>query len=200
MMLSSKVLEEKIRQQVKSGLLSAIFLDRDGTVNVEKGHITDPDSIELIPNAAYVLHEFSQMGFLIVIISNQSAICRGLMSIEQFEKVNETLWQFLVNSNAYYDALYYCPHEAGSLCECRKPAPGLILQAAADLQIDLASSYFIGDRLTDIEAGHRAGCKAILVLTGMGESENGKDDVNSFSIPDSVQNNLEAALEWIIKQ
>jgi len=182
----------------KSNLIPAVFLDRDGTINVERGYITDPEAVELYSGVADVIRELNLRGYLIVIVSNQSAIGRHLMDEEQFARVNYRLWTLLRKSDARYDALYYCPHsrDAQAPCECRKPKPGLILQAANDLRIDVAASFFVGDKILDIQAGQAAGCKTIMVLTG-----NGRTSVNMFENagikPDSVQENLAGASAYI---
>lgn len=188
----------RVSLQRKASMLSkAIFLDRDGTLNVEKGYITDPDEIELYPDSGAVLNRFRIQGGLVIIISNQSAVGQGLMTVDQFEQVNQALWDLLRQMDAGYDALYFCPHVPDKICECRKPRPGLILQAALDFNIDLSSSYFIGDKLSDIEAGQCAGCQTILVRTGFGrESEK---QVGKLK-PSCVQDDLPEALAWITER
>lgn len=195
-----KVLEEKLLRRTKSVLRRAVFLDRDGTINVERGYITNPDEVTFYPNTARVFNALHSKGYVIVIISNQSAIGRGLMTMEQLDKVNDILWGKLRQSNAWYDALYFCPHTPEQSCDCRKPKPGLILQAALDLNINLSASYFIGDKITDIEAGHRSGCKTILVLTGKGTEslEIIKTDASCIK-PNTVETSLSGALAWIQK-
>jgi len=197
MTLPKNILEAKLLHRQPAQLSRAVFLDRDGTLNLERGYITDPREIELHPDTAQVLQGLSRMGFLVVVISNQSAICRNLMSVQQFEAVNDALWELLRQSGAHYDALYYCPHtpHVDQPCDCRKPKAGLVLQAALELNIDLSSSYFIGDKLADMEAGRRAGCKTIWVLTGKetGNKRQGHDPVT----PDCIQNTLTDAFAWI---
>jgi D-glycero-D-manno-heptose 1,7-bisphosphate phosphatase len=196
MTLLRSILEEKLLYREQDRLSRAVFLDRDGTLNIDRGYIVEPSEIELYPNAGAVLQMLNSKGYLVIIISNQSAIGRGLMTEKQFEKVNQAIWDLLRQSNAYYDALYYCPHIPNDKCECRKPKPGLIFQAALDFNSDLSASYVIGDKLSDIEAGQCAGCKTILIRTGFGkESEKAMGLVN----PDCIQDNLTDALAWISK-
>jgi D-glycero-D-manno-heptose 1,7-bisphosphate phosphatase len=194
---SRESLEDMLRQRAKFTLLPSVFLDRDGTLNIERGYITDPRAIELYPGAAKALRMLNSMGYLTIIISNQSAIGQGLMTTERFEEVNEALWKLLKQSNAYYNAFYYCPHIPSDKCDCRKPKPGLILQAALDLNIDLARSYMIGDKLSDIEAGFASGCKTILVLTGHGEKTWQEIKNGQAPQPDFVANTLHEAVLWI---
>jgi D-glycero-D-manno-heptose 1,7-bisphosphate phosphatase len=198
MILPEKVLWGMLRSRETDGLRSAIFFDRDGTVNLEGGYLLDPAGVELYSDVGAAIHNFSRLGYLIVIISNQSAIGRHLMTTSQFEKVNDSIWSLLRRADSNYDALYYCPHSPNSKppCECRKPKPGLILQAAWDLGIDLDTSFFVGDKVSDIQAGQAAGCRTILVLTGKGiESLNLLEHVGIK--PDSVQNTLIEAFEYI---
>jgi D-glycero-D-manno-heptose 1,7-bisphosphate phosphatase len=184
----------------KNSFFRAVFLDRDGNLNLEKGYITDPSDIELYPDSGNVLRSLKQLGFLAVVITNQSAIGRGLMSEAQFEQVNAAFREQLQQSGTGYDALYYCPHRPEDDCPCRKPKPGLIFQAARDLGIDLSRSYMIGDKLSDIEAGKRAGCKTILVLTGKGiETAEMIKRENAIIQPDTIQACLSDALVWIEK-
>jgi D,D-heptose 1,7-bisphosphate phosphatase len=187
-------------QRPTSNLSRAVFIDRDGTLNLERGYITDPAEIKLYPDAGAVLQSLHLSSYMIVIISNQSAIGQGLMTEDRFEQVNQALWDQLRQLKSGYDALYYCPHTPQQQCECRKPKPGLVLQAALDFNIDLSASYLIGDKLSDIEAGKRAGCRTILVLTGRGSEamQTLKQD-NSIIHPDTIQASLSAALTWIQK-
>lgn len=187
-------------QREKAVLSKAVFVDRDGTLNVEDGYITDPSIILLYSDTSAVLKKFSLQGYLVIIISNQSAIGRELMTEDQFESVNQALWDQLRQSNSGYDALYFCPHTPDDECECRKPKPGLILQAAVDFDIDLSTSYMIGDKLSDIEAGQRAGCNTVLVLTGKGaEVKEMIERDRLLTQPDTIQASLSDALAWIIE-
>src|SRR4051812_45621322 len=139
-----------------------IFLDRDGTVIYDTGYIGDPDLVRFMPDVLPALSRFQESGYSLVVISNQSGIGRGVISQEQYElvarRINDVLHEYGI-----HPATYYCPHSPDDDCQCRKPNPYLLLQAARDLDIDLARSYMIGDRLTDIEAGAAAGCRTILL-------------------------------------
>ena len=178
---------------------NAIFLDRDGTINVEQGYLVDPDDIELNPTVGEAIYTLNHLGILTIVITNQAAIDKKLLSVEQFERINQRLWNVLSNKGTYYDALYFCPHspEITPHCLCRKPKPGLILQAAKDFDIDLSCSFMIGDKLTDIEAGRASGCKTILIRTGRGEKTyNELKDGNNI-LPDFVAQTLGEAVQWI---
>lgn len=177
----------------------AVFLDRDGTINVEHGYLLDPNDIELCPTAGEAIHTLNSLGILTIVITNQASIDKKLLSMEQFERINEKLWDELSKKDAYYDALYFCPHspEITPECFCRKPQPGLILQAAKDFDIDLSKSFMVGDKLTDIEAGKASGCKTILVLSGRGEKAYKELQDGGKVSPDFVAKTLEEAVKWI---
>jgi D-glycero-D-manno-heptose 1,7-bisphosphate phosphatase len=197
--LSKSKLENKLSYRKKHQLLQAVFIDRDGTINAERGYLLDPNELELNPTAGDAIHDLNDLGTLVIVITNQAAIDKKLLSVKQFEKINEKLWAELANKGAHYDALYFCPHspEITPGCDCRKPKPGLILQAAHDFNINLSSSFMIGDKLSDIEAGQKAGCKTILVLTGRGEQSQNELRHYSGQPPDAICQNLADAVKWI---
>ncbi len=141
----------------------AVFVDRDDTLMVDVKYCADPDLVKLIPGAAEGLRSLRAAGYRVVVVTNQSGIGRGYFDAETLERVNNRLRDELQRKGADYDALYYCPHTPEEECECRKPKPGLLLKAASELNIDLSSSYTLGDRDLDIGAGRAAGTRTILV-------------------------------------
>ena len=152
----------------------AVFLDRDGTLNVKNGFVTSPDQLELIPGAAQAVRRINEAGFLAILITNQPVIARGECTEETLKEIHNKLETLLGEQGAYLDAIYYCPHhpdggfpgeipELKIKCDCRKPAPGLLLKAARDFNIDLVSSYMAGDSRRDIEAAANAGCTPIFL-------------------------------------
>lgn len=157
----------------------AVFLDRDGTLIDEMEFLVDPDRLRLIPGAAAAVRRLNQAQLPVVIISNQSMIARGLASERQLGLVHERLTAALAAEGAHLDGIYYCPHHPDigeppyrASCDCRKPLPGLLYQAAHDLDLDLEQSTMIGDSLRDLEAGAAAGCRTlILVRTGHGTAQ-----------------------------
>ncbi len=158
-----------------AGRRSAVFVDRDGTINVERGYIARPQDLELIDGAGDALRALNDAGFLAVVVSNQSGVARGLMTEEDLAVVHQALEDMLAVHGARIDAAYYCPNYRDGVIErltrdtsCRKPNTGMLDAAAQDLGIDLASSYVVGDDVTDIELAERAGLPAVLVLTGKG--------------------------------
>lgn len=144
----------------------AVFFDRDGTLMEEEDHCDHPSRVRAIPGAAEALATLHEHGWLNVIITNQSGIGRGYFTMADYEKVNEELFRQL---NHPIDAAYCCPDHPDQPSSRRKPAPGMILEAVADLAIDPANSWFVGDKNIDVAAGRAAGCRTILVLTGYGK-------------------------------
>jgi D-glycero-D-manno-heptose 1,7-bisphosphate phosphatase len=148
----------------------AVFLDRDGVLTREKpDYVKTPEQLEILPGVEEPLREIRRRGFRIVIITNQSAIGRGLTTHQEMSKIHEKLRRRLAKMGCELDGIYYCPHRPDEGCSCRKPAPGLILKAANELSIDIATSYMIGDKEIDLEAARRAGCHGIRVPTNSSE-------------------------------
>lgn len=152
----------------------AVFLDRDGTINQYKGYITLPDQMELAPGAAKAIRRINKSGYLAIVVTNQPVIARGDCSFEMLEKIHGRLDQLLGAEGAYLDGLLFCPHHPdkgfpGEVpdykipCSCRKPEPGLLLQAAEQFHIDLRNSFMIGDGERDMQAGKRAGCQTLRI-------------------------------------
>ena len=155
----------------------AVFVDRDGTINVEREYLYRVDEFEFIPGAPQALRLLNEAGFLVVVVTNQSGVARGYYTEEDVAILHRHIAVELANAGAWVDAWYYCPHHPsgrGSYslpCRCRKPLPGMLLEAARRYNIDLAASAMIGDKLVDMEAGIAAGCRTILVRTGYGAAE-----------------------------
>jgi len=153
----------------------AIFLDRDGTINIEKNYLYRYEDWEWIPGALEALKLFSSSGYRIVVITNQAGVARGYYTEEDVIKLHHKIDRDLATLEISIDAYYFCPHhpDFGSHghCQCRKPEPGLIKQAQKDLDINLQGSWLIGDKLSDINAGLSAGVRPVLVATGYGWKE-----------------------------
>ncbi len=150
----------------------AIFLDRDGTLNVDKGYVHKIEDWEWLPNVPETLAAFKRAGYALIVVTNQSGVARGFYD----ENAITTLHNWVNEQLKSFDCeliFYHCPHlpEISGPCACRKPSPQMLLQAAAEHNIDLTNSWMIGDRLRDIEAGKAAGCKTLLVTTGEGQKE-----------------------------
>jgi D-glycero-D-manno-heptose 1,7-bisphosphate phosphatase len=152
----------------------AVFFDRDGTLMEEVHYCADPGKVKVYAGVAESLEKLKRAGFLVFIITNQSGIGRGLLSEDQYRAVEEELLRQI--GAGKIDATYFCPDVPGTPSSRRKPEPGMVLEAAADFDIDLARSYFIGDKAADVECGRRAGVRTIQVRTGYGvEQECGAD-------------------------
>jgi D-glycero-D-manno-heptose 1,7-bisphosphate phosphatase len=182
----------------KKPLRPAVFIDRDGTLNAEAGYLCDPDKVVLLPTAGEALRLLNRRAIPVVIVTNQSALGRGLLTFEQLEAVNTALWQALEQAQAYYDALYFCPHtpDQNPPCACRKPQPGLLFQAAFELGLDLSRSFMLGDKLSDLQAGRAAGCQASLVRTGWWRQTYQEMASQAYE-PDYIASTLLEAAEWI---
>ena len=142
----------------------AVFLDRDGTIIEDVGYLNTPDAIKFLPGSLEAIKQLKEAGYKVVVITNQAGVARGLVTEDMLQTIDKTLQKFILSGGAYLDGLYYCPHhpEHGLYpykqdCQCRKPKPGLFKKAEKDLNIDLARSWMIGDKATDVEAGQRAG-------------------------------------------
>lgn len=165
----------KVARLNKKNPRPAIFLDRDGTINEEVNLLNKPEQLKLIQGAAEAIRLINKSDYLAIIITNQPVIARNLCSIEELEYIHASLETMLGKERAYVNAVYYCPHhpdkgypeersEYKIECECRKPKPGMILQAAKDWNIDLSKSYMIGDSDRDLKVGQNAGCKDSIVI------------------------------------
>lgn len=151
----------------------AIFLDRDGTLVHSFHYPSRPEHLQLYQNIGPALQTLQHKGFMLIIITNQSGIARGYFSEDDLQLMHAHLRAELAMWDVQLDAIYHCPHHPDGIiselairCNCRKPQPGMLLQAASDYDLDLSSSWFIGDILDDVEAGNRAGCRTILVDLG----------------------------------
>ena len=149
----------------------AVFLDRDGTINVEKSYLHRVQDWEWIPGAQEAIKLLRDSGYLIVVVSNQAGVERGYYSSEDVIALHMHVQQELQELGTGVDAYYWCPHHPGSGCNCRKPAPGMMLQAAQDLNIDFGASWMVGDKAIDVQAGLAAGVNSLLVQTGYGANE-----------------------------
>ncbi len=156
----------------------AVFIDRDGTISEEVGYINHLSRFRLFPYSAAALKQLHEDGFLAIVITNQAGVARGYFSEEMVQAIHKRMSEELEASGATLDAIYYCAHHPSVGqppfrldCDCRKPKPGLLLRAARDLDIDLANSWMVGDRYSDIELAANAGVKSVLVLSGYGRGE-----------------------------
>ena len=148
-----------------------VFLDRDGTINREVHHLSDPAQLELLPGVAKGLRRLRARGCSLVVVSNQSPIGRGMFTEDRLREINARLGEMLADEGIEIAGWYWCPHLPEAGCTCRKPAPGMFFRARDELGVILDGSWMIGDRLSDLQAGRQAGAKTILVATGYGAGE-----------------------------
>lgn len=146
----------------------AVFLDRDGVINRkarEGEYITRWEDVEILPGVAEAIAILNRAEFRVIVVTNQRCVAKGLITTADLDTLHQRLRDGLKNSGAVIDAVYYCPHEIEPKCRCRKPATGMLLDAAHDDEIDLSASWMIGDSKADVEAGRKAGCKTALIGT-----------------------------------
>lgn len=204
-----------VSEDVKNGIVEsrslrnpqkAIFLDRDGTINVLKGFLRKAEDLELYPEVAEAIREINHSGYLAIVATNQPVIARGECSYEELDRIHRKLETLLGNEGAYLDDLYFCPHHpdkgfAGEIpelkidCDCRKPKTGMFRKAAEKYHIDLAQSWYIGDSTIDVQTGVNAGVQTVLVKTG----EAGRDGKYEEK-PDCEAENLLEAVKIILGQ
>ena len=169
-MLEYKVMDTIYTSDNK--IRKAIFLDRDGVINYnDKNYVQSVESVKLIPKSLEAIAAISKSDYAIVIVTNQSAIGRGIISEQTSKSINEHLLNLIHNANGRVDGLYVCPHHPKMTCPCRKPKPGMLLKASSDLKLNLNHSWLIGDAFTDIQAAIAAKTKPILVKTGRGNEQ-----------------------------
>jgi histidinol-phosphate phosphatase family protein len=182
----------------------AVFLDRDGVINKEVAHLSDPAQMELIPGAAGGIRRLNEAGFLVIVVTNQSVVARGECDMDVLRLIHNKMETLLGRENAWIDALYFCPHHpdkgfAGEVaelkanCACRKPKTGMFEQAVQDWNISLSGSYGIGDSRRDVIAARRMGIAAIGVKTG-----HGCRDCDALASPDRLVNDLREAVDIIL--
>lgn len=176
----------------------AVFLDRDGTINHEKGYLSDEKDLNLYSYAVKSILMLQKAGFKIVIITNQSGIARGYFTEKKLSVIHKTLLKMLKDKGVTIDGIYYCPHGADDVCDCRKPKIGMAKFAEKDLNIDLSKSYVVGDSIRDYLMGYNFGGKGILVMTGHGKKQYAKlkDEKRK---PLAVSKNLYEAVKVILR-
>lgn len=167
-------------------MFPAIFLDRDGVlIENRSDYIREWSQVKIFPEAIHALSNSAIKNYKVVIVTNQSAIGRGLISLDTAKVINHRLLNLIQQHGGHVDSVYMCPHKPDGGCSCRKPKPGLLLQAAKDLSLDLQCSWMIGDAWSDVQAGQTAGVRqTILVKTGRGRAQ-----LSQFR-PDNISNNL----------
>ncbi len=175
----------------------AVFLDRDGTIIEDVAYLRDKDQVRLLPGAANAIKRLNGAGFLAIVVTNQSGIARGLLSRHDYQMSERRVDELLAQEGAKLDAHYFCPHlpELTGPCDCRKPGALLYRQAAEQFHIDLAQSWWVGDRMRDVLPAESLGGRGILLPNGTGQAEAG--DVKAHRFPEA--SDLSGAVEMILK-
>jgi len=188
-------------------LSRAVFLDRDGTISPEKDYIKTTAEFELYDFTVDAVRRLNSAGFKVLVVTNQSGVARGYLTLETLERIHYKMAQLFVKSDAVIDGIYYCPHHptAGSgsftrVCSCRKPAVGMLMRAAGDFDLDISRSYIVGDKLTDIIMAKDLSATSILVRTGYGAAEAEKINPEKTEIPHFIADDLKEAVDWIMRK
>jgi D-glycero-D-manno-heptose 1,7-bisphosphate phosphatase len=175
----------------------AIFMDRDGTVSEEVGYIYHAGLYKVYSWSGPAIRKINEHGMKAVLITNQSGVGRGYFDEASVDEVHKILRTELAAYNAKLDAIYVCTHHPEAGCDCRKPNPGMLLQAQRELKVELTQSFVIGDKYLDVQTAHNVGAKGILVLTGYGREEREKHKTSAHQ-PDFVAENLMEAVDAIL--
>ena len=177
----------------------AVFADRDGTLVVERGYLSDPDDLTLLAGVPEAIQALRSAGFAVVVISNQSGVGRGFFPLSRVYEAMARLRRVLRAHGAEVDAIYFCPHRPEAGCACRKPGTELLERAADDLQLSLTRSVFVGDKLLDVRTGHNAGAASVLVRTGYGRDEERQlEGATAPERPERVCDDFAQAADWIV--
>ncbi|MBI3319038.1 MAG: D-glycero-beta-D-manno-heptose 1,7-bisphosphate 7-phosphatase [Candidatus Omnitrophica bacterium] len=172
----------------------AVFLDRDGTLARDVDYCRRPQAFRVFPGVARAIARLNQAGFVVIVVTNQSGVARGLLTIRALEAIHRKLRRDLQREGARIDAIYYCPHHPDDGCACRKPRAGLFRRAAGEFNLSMAGSYMVGDRDCDMAAGHAAGCRTILIQSSASRPlENGMR-------ADHQAATLAHAVRWILRR
>lgn len=172
----------------------AVFLDRDGVLMEDANYVGDVDKVVVIPGAAQALRRLQDAGFKLLVITNQSGVGRGYFTRAAVDTIHAHLTEQFAGTGVRIDHYYVCPHHPDEKCDCRKPKPKFFLEAAREFGLDLKTSYMVGDRSSDIQAGHNAGTATVLVLTGAGRETLAKGEVK----PNHAAADVGAAADWIL--
>jgi D-glycero-D-manno-heptose 1,7-bisphosphate phosphatase len=185
----------------------AVFIDRDGTISEEVGYINHPSRFRVFPYSAAAIKLLNDNGWLAIVVTNQAGVARGYFAEDMIQTIHETLKQEMAATDARIDAIYYCAHHPSVGdppyrvdCDCRKPKPGLIRRAADEFDIDLAESWMVGDRYSDIELARNAGVNSAFVMSGYGRGEWEHQRQSWNHQPDLIANHLLEAVKRIIDE
>lgn len=174
-----------------------VLLDRDGTINAERCYLTDPRQLELLPNAAAGLRKLAELGLGLIVVTNQSAVGRGLLDEQALLQIHQQLQDMLAAEGVRLDGIYYCPHLPEAGCACRKPAPGLALRAAKDHNFDPCECIVVGDKPCDLLLGRAIGAATILVRTGYGLETEATGAIHADAVADHLLDAASTISAWL---
>jgi D-glycero-D-manno-heptose 1,7-bisphosphate phosphatase len=175
-------------------MAKAVFLDRDGVINrkaADGQYVTRWEEFQLLPGVPKAITQLNQAGFCVIVVTNQRCVAKGLLTEAGLESLHRRMTEHLASAGARIDAIYCCPHELEPACSCRKPAPGMLLEAARSRDLDLASSWMVGDSAADIQAGKSAGCRTARVWVDSRATSPDDADVNATSLLEAIDQILE---------
>lgn len=179
---------------------TAVFLDRDGTLNHDTGYVTSPEQLVLFPGVPEAIARLNRLGVMVLLVTNQSAIGRGMMTIEGLESIHERLAELICPYGARIDGIFFCPHHPQEGCGCRKPKAGLIHQAVTRFALDVSQCYLVGDKRSDLEAARTASVPGVLVMTSSYSADVVRArDAGQVPI-DYVADSFVHAVDWIEQQ
>ncbi len=173
----------------------AVFLDRDGTINLDTSYISSAADFVFLPNAKEGLKLLQESGFLLFIVTNQSGLARGYFTRQDLKAIHTKLIREVGEIGVKFEGIFFCPHHPDDNCDCRKPSPAAVLKFAREFDIDLEKSYFIGDKALDVETGKRAGCRTVLLALPEGAAALKNED--GWTEPDYILPDLHAAAVMI---
>lgn len=181
---------------------AAVFLDRDGVIIEDReDYVKSWDEITFIPSAFTAIRDLTEAGIPVVMVTNQAAVGRSIVSAEFVEETHSRMRSEIAKQGGRIAGVYYCPHHPDADCDCRKPKPGMLLQASRDLDLDLTESIMVGDSIRDIASAEAAGSRGILVLTGKGRTEAARlnTGVDTYATPIAIVDDIGAATQLILE-
>jgi D-glycero-D-manno-heptose 1,7-bisphosphate phosphatase len=189
-----------VEVKMQKGARIAVFVDRDGTICFDKHYLSDPNGLELIPTVAEGIKRLNEAKLMVIVVTNQSGVRRGYFTEETLKTVHDRLRQILASRGARIDDVFYCPHRPDEGCICRKPAPGMLIQARDKHGLDLTRSFVIGDRMMDVGMAHSVGAKGILVPEPGDQYNIEKEIRESTTKPDFRADTFVQAVDWILER
>jgi len=181
------------------GKNKAIFLDRDGTINVDVHYLDTPNNFNMYPGVGLGVKRLQDAGFKIIVITNQSGIARGYYTLETLERIHEKMLKEFEEYDAHVDGIYFCPHHPDDSCKCRKPKTGMFEKAIEEHDIDSSFSFMIGDKPLDVKAGRRIGAKTILIPEPDIRQDVVREKDSWDVIPDFFAQDFLNAVDWILE-